>query len=139
MAVAASSSSAVAQSATAAATLPPLASLRYSAADTIRAVQHLFTRRLKGAAGYVGGGSATLSKAAVGMALRNDSTSQGQRIDTNQDVLGGGLMLGYGLWRTQRFGPERYAQIVAAYQQGEPLPGYVRRRLKTKYFRYRAF
>ncbi|GAA4372477.1 hypothetical protein [Hymenobacter koreensis] len=116
-----------------------LATARYSPADTIRAVRNLFGLRSKGALGYTAAGSAVLAEAAVTTALRPPGTSTGQRIDTNRDWLFGSAMMGYGLLRTKRFGKHRGEQIIAAYEQGEPLPSYVRRRLKPKYFRYRPF
>lgn len=116
-----------------------LASARYSQADTLRAVQHLFQRRIRGGLGMADAGSATLTKGAVAMAFRNDSTSEARRIESNQDMLFGTAVLSYGVFQARRFGRGRYEQIVAAYAQGEPLPEYVRRRLRPRYFRYRPF
>ncbi|RAK63193.1 hypothetical protein [Hymenobacter edaphi] len=118
---------------------PSLASAHYSAADTIRAVRHLFEHRTRGAGGYADAGGTILTAGAVAMALRTDSTAEGQRIDNNSDLMVGSALMGYGLFRAARFGRPRYEQVVGAYAQGEPLPAYVRRRLKPKYFRYRAF
>ncbi|RTQ53378.1 hypothetical protein EJV47_01150 [Hymenobacter gummosus] len=117
--------------------LPPLSAARYSVEDTIRAIRHLFGQRSKGARGYTAAGSATLTEAALTTALRPAGTAPGQRIDDNQDYLAGGLMLGYGLARGRRFGPQQREQLIAAYTQGEPLPPYVRRRLKPRHFLYR--
>ncbi|GAB3826497.1 hypothetical protein [Hymenobacter jeollabukensis] len=139
LALAAAASAARAQTPGSPAATPSLATAHYSAADTIRAVRHLFEHRIKGAVGYADAGSAVLTAGAVAMALRTDSTSEGQRIDSNRDMLVGSALMGYGVFRAVRFGRTRYEQVVTAYVQGEPLPPYVRRRLKPKYFRYRAF
>ncbi|UYZ58319.1 hypothetical protein [Hymenobacter latericus] len=117
----------------------PLSAARYSPADTLRAVRHLFQQRGKGGAGYLDGGSALVGQGTSGLLQPRDTVLADCRIEARQNVLAGGLMMGYGLFRTQRFGPERYEQVAAAYAQGEPLPAYVRRRLKPKYFRYRSF
>ncbi|WP_162910779.1 hypothetical protein [Hymenobacter oligotrophus] len=124
-----------------AAVLPPgpLNNARYSPADTLRAVRHLFQQRGKGGDGYLDGGSALVGQGIAGLLQPRDTTLADRRIEARQNVLFGGLMAGYGLFHTQRFGPGRYAQVAAAYAQGEPLPAYVRRRLKPKYFRYRSF
>ncbi|MCC3156154.1 hypothetical protein LJ737_02840 [Hymenobacter sp. 15J16-1T3B] len=138
--LAATASTAVAQTATPAApAAPSLATARYSAADTIRAVRHLFEHRIKGAPGYVDAGGTILTAGAVALALRTDSTAEGRRVESNQDMMVGSALMGYGIFRAVRFGRTRYEQVVSAYAQGEPLPPYVRRRLKPIYFRYRGF
>lgn len=121
------------------ATSASLASAHYSSADTVRAVRHLFQQRGRGAAGTVAAGGSLIGQGTSNLLQRSDTTLAKRRLEARQDVLAGSLVLGYGALRTQRFGPERYEQIVAAYEQGQPLPDYVRRRLKPKYFRYREF
>lgn len=116
-----------------------LASVRYSAADTVRAVRHLFQHRNKGTAGTLGAGGAIVGQGATKLLVRADTTVAKHRHEAGPDILVGSALIGAGVLRTQRFGPERYAQVVTAYEQGQPLPDYVRRRLKPKYFRYREF
>lgn len=116
-----------------------LASAHYSAADTIRAVQHLFQHRSKGTAGTLSAGGAIVGQGTAKLLQRSDTTIAKHRHEAGPDIVVGSALIGAGVLRTQRFGPERYGQIMAAYEQGQPLPEYVRRRLKPKYFRYRGF
>lgn len=60
---------------------------------------------------------------------------QDQQQEANGDLVMGGLMAGYGLFRLSRFGPLQYQRVTEAYAQGTPLPPYLARRLKIKFFR----
>ncbi|NVO85724.1 hypothetical protein [Hymenobacter terrestris] len=126
-------------------TLPSLSTLRYDHTDTLRALQHLFIRRSKAVRSWLEGGIAI---AATGVVKKTAvaTTSEAKRQEheayyddleqsANQDLVVGTLMTGYGVFLNARFGPRQYQQVVAAYQQGEPLPPYLTRKLKTKYFR----
>ncbi|WP_019949371.1 hypothetical protein [Hymenobacter aerophilus] len=134
-----------ADTAAVAAALPSLSTLRYDRTDTLRAVQHLFMQRSKAMRAWLEGGAAIMATGAVkktmvatssktkreeGSAYYNDLEQ-----NANGDLLVGGMMAGYGAFRYTRFGPRQYQRVVAAYQQGEPLPPYLQRKLKTKYFR----
>ncbi|RTQ47516.1 hypothetical protein EJV47_19045 [Hymenobacter gummosus] len=115
-----------------------LADARYSRADTLRAVGHLFAKRTKGAVGYTSAGASIVS-ASLFRPKPDEWVPAIEKQSTRGGWLFGGAMLGYGAARLSRYGAERFEQITAAYEQGEPLPPYVRRQLKTKYFRYRPF
>ncbi|RSK41191.1 hypothetical protein [Hymenobacter perfusus] len=116
---------------------------RYDHSDTLRAVQHLFMHRSKATRSLleVGGGllaTAAVKKVAIeasGVEKVDKQDYQILRQDANQDLVAGGLMAGYGLFRFSRFGPQQYRRVLEAYAQNQPLPGYLQRRLKTKYFR----
>lgn len=108
----------------------------YTAADTLRAIRHLFLKRLKGAVNYMGTGGGLLIDAAVTTGLQSATGVEGQQTDINQDVFVGSALLGYGLFRFQRYSPTQYKLIVVSYANGQPLPPYIRRRLKRKFFRY---
>ncbi|RFP66520.1 hypothetical protein D0N36_04005 [Hymenobacter lapidiphilus] len=125
--------------------LPDLSTLRYDRTDTLRAVQHLFMRRSKAMRSWLEGGTALMATGAVKKTLAVTRSKKERREheahyhdleqSANQDLLIGTLMAGYGAFRYARFGPERYQRVVAAYQEGQPLPPYLNRKLKTKYFR----
>jgi hypothetical protein len=77
-----------------------------------------------------------LGEAALTTAQRASNVPQVGGANAGSDWVGGSLMMAYGLFRFKRFGPQECEQIIVAYKQGEPLPGFVRRRLKTKHFSY---
>ncbi|SDX60043.1 hypothetical protein [Hymenobacter psychrophilus] len=127
-------------------TLPSLSTLRYGHSDTLRAVQHLFMQRSKATRGWLQAGTGILLDGAVKKVVVKASKRKKQPeyvqdhyedLDqqANQDIVFGALMTGYGIFRLSRFGPRQYQRVVAAYQQGQPLPPYLNRKLKTKYFR----
>ncbi|SET44886.1 hypothetical protein [Hymenobacter actinosclerus] len=125
--------------------LPSLSTLRYDRTDTLRALQHLFMQRSKAMRGWLEGGTAIMATGAVKKTMvatsskkeRRDNESYYESLDedASRDLLIGGLMVGYGAYRYTRFGPRQYQRVVAAYQEGQPLPPYLNRKLKTKYFR----
>ena len=127
------------------AALPSLSTLRYDRTDTLRALQHLFMQRSKAMRSWLETGTAIMATGAVKKTMvatsskkkRCDNESYYENLDgdANGDLLIGGLMAGYGAYRYTRFGPRQYQRVVAAYQEGQPLPSYLKRKLKTKYFR----
>ncbi|MBT2558338.1 hypothetical protein J7E24_11125 [Hymenobacter sp. ISL-91] len=128
-----------------AAVLPSLSTLRYDRTDTLRAVQHLFMRRSKAVRSWLEGGTAIMATGAVKKTIVATSSKKERQEHSahyhdleqsaNQDLLVGGMMTGYGIFLNARFGPRQYQRVVAAYQEGQPLPPYLNRKLKTKYFR----
>ena len=123
-----------------------LSTLRYDHTDTLRAVQHLFMQRSKATRGWLQAGTGILLDGAVKKVVVKASKLKKQpeyvqdyyvdlNQQSNQDMVVGTLMTGYGLFRLSRFGPHQYQRVVLAYQEGQPLPPYLTRRLKTKYFR----
>ena len=126
--------------------LPSLSTLRYARTDTLRALQHLFMQRSKATRGWLQAGTAILLEGTVKKVVVKTSELKKQPeyvqdyyedLDqqASQDIVVGAMMTGYGIFRLSRFGPRQYQRVVAAYQQGEPLPPYLQRKLKTKYFR----
>ncbi|MFD2784430.1 hypothetical protein [Hymenobacter rubripertinctus] len=123
-----------------------LSSLRYDRSDTLRAVQHLFMQRSKATRGWLQAGTGILVEGAVKKVVAKASKRKNQPeyvqdfyedLDqqASQDIVVGALMTGYGAYRLSRFGPGQYRRVVVAYQEGQPLPPYLTRKLKTKYFR----
>lgn len=120
-----------------------LSTARYDRSDTLRAVQHLFVQRSRATRGWLQTGAGLMTTAAVektalalsGAKKTDKQSYQAQQQEANGDLLLGGLMAGYGLFRLSRFGPHQYQRVTEAYAQGAPLPSYLARRLKTKYFR----
>ena len=114
---------------------PLLPARAYAREDTVYAVRRLFknqdaqsTQRL---ALWAGG----LSGVAVGAFLPAPFGNPGLKtsaIATGAVVAG--TMSGLALGRMLRFRPARRDQVLAAYEQGEPLPRYVRRRLRPEHF-----
>lgn len=124
-----------------------LSTARYDRADTLRAIMHLFVQRSKATRGWLQMGTSTVATAAVekaalaasGVKKWDKSFYEARQQEANGDLLIGGLATTYGLFRLSRFGPQQYQRVTEAYEQGAPLPAYLTRKLKTKYFRYRPF
>lgn len=120
-----------------------LSAVRYDRSDTLRAVQHLFMQRSVATRGWLQAGAGIVATAAVektaltvsGVKKADKQHYQNQQQQANGDLVMGGLMAGYGLFRLSRFGPLQYQRVTEAYAQGTPLPPYLTRRLKTKFFR----
>ncbi|MBX0289899.1 hypothetical protein K3G63_05580 [Hymenobacter sp. HSC-4F20] len=120
-----------------------LSTARYDRSDTLRAVKHLFIQRSRATRGVLQVGASTVATAAVekvalassDMKKRDKSFYETRQQETNGDLLIGGLATTYGLFRLSRFGPHQYQRVTEAYEQGAPLPPYLTRKLKTKYFR----
>lgn len=113
---------------------PPV-SRSYTTEDTVRAVRRLFkgqeslgTLRLAtGLGGLSGVGVGTLLPAPFGNpGLKRGAVAFG--------LVSGGVGAGLALRRMLRFSSRHRDQVLAAYQQGEPLPRYVRRRLRPEHF-----
>lgn len=134
-----------ADTAVAPAALADLSTLRYGRSDTLRAVQHLFMQRSKAMRAWLEGGAAIAATGAVkkttvattSKARRREYDAYYSNVEqsANQDLVVGTLMMGYGAFRYTRFGPQQYQRVMLAYQQGQSLPPYLNRKLKTKYFR----
>lgn len=113
--------------------LPPTRT--YAREDTVYAVRRLFksqdvqsTQRL---ALWLGG----VSGVAVGAFLPAPFGNPGLKTSTiATGAVVAGTMSGLALGRMLRFRPARRDQVLAAYEQGEPLPRYVRRRLRSEHF-----
>ena len=120
-----------------------LSAARYDRSDTLRAVQHLFMQRSVATRGWLQAGAGIVATAAVektalavsGVKKVDKHYYENQQQQANSDLVMGGLMAGYGLFRLSRFGPLQYQRVTEAYAQGTPLPPYLTRRLKTKFFR----
>jgi hypothetical protein len=120
-----------------------LSAARYDRSDTLRAVQHLFMQRCEATRSWLQAGTGIMATAVVektalavsGVKKADKRYYQDQQQQANGDLVMGGLMTGYGLFRLSRFGPLQYQRVTEAYAQGQPLPPYLTRRLKTKYFR----
>ena len=115
----------------------------YDRSDTLRAVQHLFMQRSNATRAWLETGVSLTASAAVektvlaasGVKKADKDYYQSRQQDANQDLVAGSLMAGYGAFRLSRFGPWQYQRVMGAYAQGSPLPQYLTRRLKPKYFR----
>lgn len=104
--------------------------------DTVRAVRLLFAghdaRSTTGLAVGIGGLGA-LGVGALLPAPIGSPTLKGSTVVTG--ALAASIGAGLALRRMLRFSPRHRDQVLAAYQQGEPLPRYVRRRLRPEHFR----
>ncbi|RSK43854.1 hypothetical protein [Hymenobacter rigui] len=120
-----------------------LSTARYDRSDTLRAVRYLFMRRSQATRGWLQAGTGLAATAVVekGMlattSLRKQDKQyyQSRQQNANGDILLGSLITGYGLLRLSRFGPQQYQRVLNIYLQGGPLPQYLTRRLRPKYFR----
>jgi hypothetical protein len=127
-------------------TAPPhsdLSTAHYDRSDTLRAVRHLFMQRSKATRGWLQAGVGLAATAVVekgmlattSLKAQDKPYYQSRQQEANSTIVMGSLMTGYGLLRLSRFGPQQYQRVLNAYRQGEPLPRYLSRRLKPKYFR----
>ncbi|AHJ97507.1 hypothetical protein Hsw_1912 [Hymenobacter swuensis DY53] len=122
-----------------------LSTARYDRSDTMRAVQHLFMQRSKATRVWLNMGldaavGATLDKAALAAVAAFEPDKRYYKTwqqQANGDMVMGSLAAAYGFYRLSRFGPQRYQRVMQAYAQGGPLPEYLQRRLKNRYFRLR--
>ncbi|WP_157530473.1 hypothetical protein [Hymenobacter norwichensis] len=120
-----------------------LSAIRYDRADTLRAVQHLFMQRSKATRDWLETGVGILASgvvkktvlAASGLKREEKEYYRGLQQEANEDLVVGSLLAGYGIFRLSRFGPQQYQRVMDVYAQGGPLPQYLSRRLKTKFFR----
>ena len=114
----------------------PLAPTRaYTREDTVYAVRRLFNGQDKRSTYGLAQWATGLSAVAVGALLPAPFGNPGlKRGFIVGGAVGAGTMSGLALGRMLRFRPARRDQTLAAYQQGEPLPRYVRRRLRPEHF-----
>ncbi|QIL77016.1 hypothetical protein [Hymenobacter sp. HDW8] len=106
---------------------PILTSTPAFSSDTLQAVQKLFRSRRTGGAilGFPGGYM-------LGYGLV--STARG--IDGAPATLAiGAVLSGISLSKSARFSKLKEAEIISAYQNGKPLPAYVRTRIKSKHLK----
>jgi hypothetical protein len=116
------------------AVLPPPGG--YTREDTVYAVRRLFNGRDKDATYQLArslgvmtaSGTATLLPPPFGRPQLKQSVVA---VGLGSGLIGAGL----GVWRMRRFSHKRRDEVLAAYQQGEPLPTFVRRRLRPGHFR----
>lgn len=126
-----SAGSAVAQTAetvpASSATTPTLTTPTLAAADSTQAVQRLFKSRRTGSTilGFPGGYM-------LGYGLV--STARG--VDGAPTTLAiGAVLSGISISKGARFNKVKEAEIIRAYQDGKPLPAYVRNRIKKKHLK----
>ncbi|WP_426491817.1 hypothetical protein [Hymenobacter sp. 102] len=120
-----------------------LSTARYDRSDTLRAVRYLFMRRSQATRGWLQAGTGLAATAVVekgmlattGLKKQDKQYYQTRQQEANGDILLGSLITGYGLLRLSRFGPQQYQRVLNAYLQGGPLPQYLARRLRPRYFR----
>jgi hypothetical protein len=113
-----------------------LTATRPSRLDTVLAVRRLFKAKDAGSTEMLGSG--LLLVVGTGIAAFAPPTVVGSLGSTQAPAVGllsSGISIGVGLVRSMRYRNKRRDEVLAAYEQGEPLPTYVRRRLKPKYFR----
>lgn len=115
-----------------------------SRSDSVLAVHRLFqSRRTSGKILTIGAVPIALGAIGVGafISWSNVYTRMGAPPDPFVDAIAGGVTLSgllpgiIGIPQLIRFKKTREKAIVSAYEQRSPLPAYVRRRLKPKYFR----
>ncbi|SMB87879.1 hypothetical protein SAMN00120144_1437 [Hymenobacter roseosalivarius DSM 11622] len=92
--------------------------------DSLQAVQKLFKSRRTGAVllavpgGYVfGAGLANVQEGGI------------------SSMLIGGVLAGVAINKEARFNKKKESEMLTAYQQGQPLPAYVRKRIKNKHMK----
>jgi hypothetical protein len=114
-----------------------------SRSDSVLAVHRLFqSRRTSGKILTIGAVPIALGATFVGalISLGNFYNRTGSPPNPFVDGIAGGVMLSgllpgiVGIPQLIRFKKKREKAIISAYEQGSPLPVYVRRRLKPKYF-----
>lgn len=96
--------------------------------DSAFAVHQLFKKDRHSAEGALGTGAASI----VGMI---SSSARGEYALVGVNALVTVVSTAVGLRQAFRFGSDREQLIVRQYEQGWPLPGDVRRRLRAKHFR----
>jgi hypothetical protein len=114
-----------------------------SRSDSVLAVQRLFkSRRKSGKVLTIGAVPIALGAVFAGamISVYNEYYRPGPPSPFVEGIAGGvalaGLLPGIiGIPRLIRYRKTREKAVVSAYEQGSPLPVYVRRRLKPKYFR----
>jgi hypothetical protein len=104
--------------------------------DTAHAVRRLFDRRDAAATAQLARSLGVLSGVGIASLLPVSLGSGGLKQGlVGTGLLAGGVGIGVSLPRMLRFSRKHRDEVVAAYLQGEPLPAYVRRRLRPEHFR----
>ncbi|RAK63815.1 hypothetical protein [Hymenobacter edaphi] len=115
--------------------LLPAAGRGHTLEDTVQAVRRLFNGHDAASTSGLAVGVGGLSVIGVGALMPAPFGNPGLRgnfIATG--ALATGVGAGLSLRRMLRFSPKHRDEVLAAYQQGEPLPPYVRRRLRPEHF-----
>ncbi|MCB2379286.1 hypothetical protein LGH70_16940 [Hymenobacter sp. BT635] len=112
---------------------------QYASNDTARAVINLFAKRQGGGAIWIVSASLFTVRGVVAAQGAYSTTVNGvvvEERDANPTpvILVGGLFAGYGVSKLARFSNGKLEQTLQAYHQGTPLPKWVRRRLKPRFF-----
>ncbi|KUG09337.1 hypothetical protein [Solirubrum puertoriconensis] len=112
---------------------------RTASTDTIMAVMKLFSRRRGGGAGWVASAGLVTLRGYVASRNANTTTINGVVVeqsdaDVTPVLLVGGAVAAYGVSKLVRFSNGRLDEVLDAYNQGQPLPQWVQRRLKPKFF-----
>ena len=100
--------------------------------DSVSAVRKLFQQRRTGGGVLSAIGIGATGAIARGLSSGDAGGNAGGAILSVAVI--GGIPAGVGISKLVRFSKPREEAIVAAYQQGKPLPSYVRRRLKPTHF-----
>ncbi|GAA4371796.1 hypothetical protein GCM10023186_00660 [Hymenobacter koreensis] len=112
---------------------------RYGQKDTAVAIINLFAKRQGGGAAWlVTSGIATVRGYAASRGA-NQRSINGVVVDESDAnpapvFIIGGLAAGYGVSKLVRFSNGRLEETLTSYAAGKPLPTWVRRRLKPKFF-----
>jgi|GEM_PF-6742951 len=103
-----------------------------TAADSVSAVRKLFQQRRTGGGVLSAIGIGATGAIARGLSSGDASGNAGGAVISIAVI--GGIPAVVGISKLIRFSKPREETIVAAYQQGKPLPSYIRRRLKPSHF-----
>jgi hypothetical protein len=114
----------------------------YTKTDTIRAVQRLFdykrtggriTTKVGGSLALIGAGAGLFAGGAV--ALINLGKTKNEILPiTLAGSVPGFIPTGFGITRLIRYNRRREDRLLDAYESGAPLPGFARRKLRSRYF-----
>ncbi|UOR04164.1 hypothetical protein MUN82_14565 [Hymenobacter aerilatus] len=113
-----------------------LRTTNFSRADTVQAVQRIFSKHRAGGWIWTTAG-AILAGRVASAAISNSSdplpTPASQTITGL--VVGGGVPAGIGISKLVRFSNAKEEQVLSLYQNTGVLPRYISKRLKTKHFK----
>ncbi|MBD2715964.1 hypothetical protein KBK19_13055 [Microvirga sp. STR05] len=101
-------------------------------ADSSQAVRNLFQQRRTGGGIFTAIGIGATGAIARGLSSGDSGGNAGGAVVSIAAL--GGVPAGIGISKLVRFSKTREEEIIAAHQQGKPVPNYVRRRLKAKHF-----
>lgn len=102
-----------------------------SQADTVQAVRQMFSKRRTGGWIWTAIGAAAAVRVVTASVSEGDGNAGGTALGA---VVLGGVPAAIGVGKLARFSMEKEDAVLGAYGPGKPLPKYVRRRLKSKYF-----